>query len=121
AVCVWVKFGSRKVCTSKATWAKPHYTNVRMPFPHRPPEVPALNPTGIHERTFRLPGEWLGEGGGVHLGAAARRVVLHVGAAESVLIVELDGVEIGVSKDSHLAAEFDLTDFVEPGVDQVLR
>ena len=35
--------------------------------------------------------------------------MLHVGAAESVLIVELDGAESGVSKDSHLAAEFDLT------------
>ncbi len=40
---------------------------------------------------------------------AGRRVVLHVGAAESVLIVELNGGEIGISKDSHLAAEFDVT------------
>ena len=62
------------------------------------------NPTGVYERTFRLPDGWLG-----------RRVVLHVGAAESVLIVELDGAEVGVSKDSHLAAEFDLTDVVRAG------
>src|SRR5439155_3665078 len=37
------------------------------------------------------------------------------GAAESVLIVTLNDREVGVSKDSHLAAEFDVTGFLEPG------
>ena len=41
--------------------------------------------------------------------------MLHVGAAESVLIVTLDGVEVGIGKDSHLASEFDLTDRLAPG------
>ena len=91
--------------TMQDTWDVPHYTNVRMPFPHRPPEVPAENPTGVYERTFEVPSAWAG-----------RRVVLHVGAAESVLIVALNGQEIGVSKDSHLAAEFDLTDRLAAGV-----
>jgi beta-galactosidase len=43
-------------------------------------------------------------------------VVLHVGAAESVLIVRLNGEEIGVGKDSHLASEFDLTGRLRPGI-----
>ncbi len=90
--------------TMQDTWDRPIYTNVQMPFPHRPPEVPDENPTGVYERTFALPASWAG-----------KRVVLHVGAAESVLIVELDGTEIGVSKDSHLAAEFDLTDHLHAG------
>ena len=90
--------------TMQDTWDRPIYTNVQMPFPNRPPEVPEENPTGVYERTFSLPAAWAG-----------RRVVLHVGAAESVLIVELDGVEVGVSKDSHLAAEFDLTDRLARG------
>jgi len=85
--------------TMQGTWDRPIYTNVQMPFTPRPPEVPAENPTGVYERTFSVPEAWAG-----------RRVVLHVGAAESVLIVELDGAEVGVSKDSHLAAEFDLSD-----------
>src|SRR5690349_24541361 len=71
----------------------PHYTNVQMPFPGYPPEVPDDNPTGIYERDIDIPAAWAG-----------RRVVLHVGAAESVLVVSVDGVEIGISKDSHLAA-----------------
>ncbi|MCP6769467.1 beta-D-galactosidase subunit alpha, partial [Klebsiella pneumoniae] len=83
------------------TWDLPHYTNVGMPFPGQPPEIPAVNPTGVYERAFELPEDW-----------NDRRVVLHVGAAESVLLVELNGQQIGVSKDSHLAAEFDLTGFV---------
>ena len=86
--------------TMQDTFDKPHYTNVQMPFAgqsHR--TFPRLNPTGIYERTFELPAVWAG-----------RRVVLQVGAAESVLVVDVNGHEIGLSKDSHLAAEFDLTD-----------
>jgi beta-galactosidase len=77
---------------------RPHYTNVQMPFRGLPPDVPGDNPTGLYERTFSLPARWAG-----------RRIVLHVGAAESVLIATLNGREVGISKDSHLAAEFDIT------------
>ncbi len=62
--------------TMQDTWDRPIYTNVQMPFPHRPPETPEDNPTGVYERSFELPAGWDG-----------RRVVLHVGAAESVLLV----------------------------------
>ena len=82
----------------------PQYTNVQMPWDERPPHPPERNPTGVFRRTFELPGDW-----------TDRRVVLHVGAAESVLIVTLNDREVGVSKDSHLAAEFDVTGFLEPG------
>jgi beta-galactosidase len=82
----------------------PHYTNVQMPFAASPPNVPEHNPTGIYERTFDCPDAW-----------ASKRVVLHVGAAESVLIVSLNGEDVGMSKDSHLAAEFDITDIVRRG------
>ena len=83
---------------------KPQYTNVQMPFDGLPPEIPEDNPTGVYERTFEVPGKWAG-----------RRIVLHVGAAESVLIVSLNGAQVGVSKDSHLAAEFDITQLVGSG------
>jgi beta-galactosidase len=83
----------------------PHYTNVQMPFPGQPLQLPDVNPTGVYERDFELTGEWL----------AGRRIVLSVGAAESVLLAAVNGREVGISKDSHLAAEFDVTDFVRPG------
>ncbi len=83
----------------------PHYTNVQMPFPGNPPQLPEVNPTGVYERDFDLPAGWV----------AGRRVVLHVGAAESVLIASVNGQQVGISKDSHLAAEFDVTSIVRPG------
>lgn len=91
------------VWTMQGTGDLPHYTNVTIPFDARLPRAPEENPTGVYRRTFTT-GEWEG-----------RRVVLHVGAAESVLLVRLNGRDVGFSKDSHLAAEFDVTRFVRPG------
>jgi beta-galactosidase len=82
----------------------PHYTNTQMPFPGPPPAIPEDNPTGVHRRTVTLPASWAGQ-----------RVVLHVGGAESVLYVHVDGEAIGMGKDSRLPQEYDLTDVVEPG------
>ena len=85
-------------------------------------DLPAL-----HERPDALRGPAAGDPGrqpdgrlrarvrGPRRGWAGRRVVLHVGAAESVLIVSLNGDEVGVGKDSHLASEFDLTGRLRPG------
>ena len=87
----------------------PHYTNVQMPFPGDPPHLPDVNPTGVYERDFEVPAGWL----------ADRRVVLHVGAAESVLIATLNGEEVGIGKDSHLASEFDVTSLVRSGPNKI--
>lgn len=83
---------------------EPKYTNIQMPFPGAPPEVPELNPTGVYRRTFGVPAEWGG-----------RRVVLCVGAAESVVIVRVNGRTVGFGKDSHLASEFLLSPFLAEG------
>ncbi|QDZ14520.1 glycoside hydrolase family 2 TIM barrel-domain containing protein [Humibacter ginsenosidimutans] len=82
----------------------PQYLNIRMPFPSSPPTVPEENPTGVYRRTFRVPQEWDG-----------RRIVLSVGAAESVLLARVNGTQVGVSKGSRLAAEFDVTALVHAG------
>ena len=88
---------------------KPIYTNVQMPFEEQPPFVPAENPTGIYERDFELPKSWAG-----------KRIVLQLGGYESVALVYINGQEVGLSKDSRLAAEFDVTQFVKSG-NNVLR
>lgn len=82
----------------------PQYTNVQMPFPGPPPAVPADNPTGVYRRTVEVPASWAG-----------RRVELHVGGAETVLYVHVDGRPVGMGKDSRLPHVFDLTDLVAPG------
>lgn len=82
----------------------PHYTNVAMPFPERPPHTPQINPTGVFRRKISIPRAWSGQ-----------RVVLHFGSADSVLSVYLDGVAVGLSKDSRLPAEFDISPLVRAG------
>ncbi|MFG2361134.1 glycoside hydrolase family 2 TIM barrel-domain containing protein [Streptomyces mirabilis] len=96
--------------TTQDTDDLPQYTNFRMPWGEFPPASPDANPTGVYEREVDVPAEWAG-----------RRIVLQVGAAESVLLVHVDGRPVGVSKDSHLAAEFDLSDVVRPGERALLR
>ena len=76
----------------------PIYTNVQMPFDNQPPLVPEENPTGLYRRSFRVPESWRG-----------RRVVIHVGAAESCLEVYCNGKFIGLGKDTRLPSEFELT------------
>ncbi|MER5346212.1 glycoside hydrolase family 2 TIM barrel-domain containing protein [Streptomyces mirabilis] len=96
--------------TTQDTDDLPQYTNFKMPWGEFPPTSPDANPTGVYEREVDVPAEWAG-----------RRIVLQVGAAESVLLVHVDGRPVGVSKDSHLAAEFDLSDVVRPGERALLR
>ncbi|NBD38762.1 MAG: beta-galactosidase, partial [Verrucomicrobia bacterium] len=90
-------------------FGQPHYTNVRMPFPGDPPEVPDANPTGVYRRCFRIAKEWQG-----------RPLHLEVGGAESVLFVFCNGRFVGMGKDSRLASEFDLTPFADPGKENLL-
>lgn len=80
----------------------PHYTNVQMPFDTLPPNVPEKNPTGLYRREMELPAAWKN-----------RRVVLHIGSAESVTIVYVNGTEVGLSKDTRLPCEFDITHYID--------
>jgi len=97
-------------CWTMQGFDRPIYTNIRMPFAGFPPAVPAENPTGLYRTTFTVPAEW-----------RDRRVVLHVGGAESVLFVWVNGAFAGMSKDSRLEAEFEITPHVRFGGDNVLN
>lgn len=88
---------------------RPHYTNVQMPFDTAPPNVPDENPTGCYRTTFKVPKTWKN-----------RRVVLHIGGAESVLYLWLNGQPVGMGKDTRLPQEFDLTPFLQHGKTNLL-
>ncbi|MES2724233.1 MAG: glycoside hydrolase family 2 TIM barrel-domain containing protein [Pseudomonadota bacterium] len=88
---------------------RPHYTNVQMPFPLAAPNVPDENPTGLYRTAFEVPADWDG-----------RRIVLRIGAAESVLYVWVNGQAVGMGKDSRLPQDFDVTAFVTPGAANLL-
>ena len=87
----------------------PQYTNIAMPFADEPPLVPPDdNPTGVYRTSFRLPKTWKG-----------RRVVVHFGGVESCFFLYCNGEFVGMSKDSRLPAEFDLTPFLTAGKNEL--
>jgi beta-galactosidase len=90
-------------------YGAPQYTNVQMPFPDEPPFVPEENLTGIYAKEFSVPAAWEG-----------RRVVIHLGGAESVLYLYVNGDAIGLSKDSRLPSEFDISESVKFGQDNLV-
>ena len=108
------------VSTSDADWAtvqvpglwtmqgfgKPIYTNWKTAFtPAKPPFVPKENETGLYRVQFEVPADWSG-----------KRIVLGFGGVEcGCYSVWIDGVAIGLGKDSRLPSEFDVTPYVKAG------
>lgn len=82
-------------------YGHPHYTNVQMPFPQLPPFTPEKNPTGLYRTVFTQKKTW-----------QKRRTVLHLGGAESMVLIWIDGNFVGLGKDSRLESEFDLTPYL---------
>eukprot|EP00898_Chlorokybus_atmophyticus_P007068 jgi/Chlat1/7362/Chrsp59S06961 len=87
-------------------WDQPIYTNVKYPFPKRPPLVPAKNPTGCYLRMFTVPKDWLSNG---------RKVFIVFHGVDSAFHLWVNGLLVGYSQDSRLPAEFDITGCVNPG------
>ncbi|MFC7404052.1 glycoside hydrolase family 2 TIM barrel-domain containing protein [Georgenia alba] len=90
-------------------YGRPIYTNVVYPFPVDPPFVPDENPTGDYRRTFTLDEPW----------QQAERILLRFDGVESTYQVWLNGTEVGVGKGSRLVHEFDVTDHVRTGENQL--
>ncbi len=86
-------------CWDMQGYDRPHYTNITMPFSEYPPNIPEDNPTGVYRCKFSLRSGW-NQG----------RVVLHFDGIESCFVALLNGMTIGMSKDSRGATEFDITD-----------
>lgn len=74
-------------------------------FHSNPPLVEtANNHVGSYRRTIDLPAGWKGQ-----------QVFLHVGSATSNLYVWVNGKFVGYSEDSKMAAEFDVTKYLQAG------
>jgi beta-galactosidase/evolved beta-galactosidase subunit alpha len=83
---------------------KPHYTNVNFPFPVDPPHVPNENPTGSYVREFFVSPDWLEE-----------QVFLRFEGVDNCFHVWINGEEVGFSKGSRMAAEFNISKQLQPG------
>ncbi len=101
----WRKIQVPGVWTRQGTDDLPHYTNIMMPWPGRPPQVPAANPTGLYRTTFERP--------------AGDRILIEVGGFESMLVLWCNGEYVGMGKDSRLASAFDLTPHLVDGTNEL--
>ncbi|MEO8253671.1 MAG: glycoside hydrolase family 2 TIM barrel-domain containing protein [Flavobacterium sp.] len=83
----------------------PIYTNITYPFPRNPPFVDNnYNPVGSYRKTFTVPENWNG-----------KEVLLHFNSISGYARVFLNGKEVGMTKASKTAAEFDVTSFLQKG------
>ncbi len=83
----------------------PIYTNVKFPHKRTPPKIQEhYNPVGSYKRTFTIPENWKGND-----------VVLHIGAASSMVNVWVNEKYVGYSEDSKTPAEFNITQFLKKG------
>jgi beta-galactosidase len=94
--------------TMQDTGDHPHYTNVQMPFAGPPPALPERVTTGVYRTSFTMPRAWKGT-----------QVVLHVGGAESVHAVYVNGAFAGYGTDSRLPSEYDVSGLVAVGSNEV--
>ena len=85
-----------------------HYTDVLYPFPINPPYVPDENPTGIYKRTICLDEAWL-----------EKDTVLKFHGVDSAFDVWVNGIHAGFGKVSRLPSEFDITELVKAGVNDL--
>lgn len=83
---------------------EPHYTNVVMPWSGRPPSLPDSVATAVHRTSFTVPQHWEG-----------RRTIVHIGGAESVHMVYVNGSFVGYGTDSRLPSEYDISEFIADG------
>src|SRR4030042_7051897 len=92
----------------------PIYTNVKYPFLKdderpQPPSIPNFNNhVGSCRRIFEVPKSWDG-----------RRIYIVFDGVNSFFYLWINGRNVGMSKDSRTVAEFDITDFVKPGRNQI--
>ena len=115
--CPWQIYGVRN---GKA-WDKPLYINTRYPFTYtsdysvmgsRPDNYTyneqMKNPVGCYRRTFTLPEGWKG-----------RKTFLRFNGAGHGYYVWVNGQFVGYAEDSYLPSDFDVTDCVREGENNV--
>ncbi len=84
----------------------PIYTNVKYPWGEaNPPHIPAdNNPVSSYRRTFDLPEDW-----------QDRHTLIRFEGVESAFYLWVNGRQVGFSKGSRTDAEFNITEYVQPG------
>ncbi len=94
-------------CWQLYGYDRPNYTNVNYPYPVDPPYVPDENPMGIYKREFEIENP------------DRCHYIVFEGVSSNIELY-INGKYIGYSQGSHLQAEFDITNAVIKGKNEVL-
>lgn len=93
-------------CWQLHGYGKMHYTDLYYQFPVIPPSVPSQNPTGVYRRTFLVDGD-------------DQTRILRFYGVDSAFHVYINGFFVGYSQGSRMISEFDVTDVIEAGENQI--
>lgn len=92
-------------CWQNHGYGKIWYTNVNYPMVYRPSDISLDNPVGVYHRTFTRP--------------AGEKCYLMFEGVCSEFIVYINGEYAGLSKGSHIQSEFDITEYLRDGENEI--
>lgn len=84
-----------------------HYTNINYPFPYDPPYTTTMNPVGVYNRTLSI-----------HKEPGKKQYIIFEGVS-SYFELYLNDTYVGMSRGSHLQAEFDITAYLKNGINDL--
>lgn len=84
-------------------YGQKQYLNVNYPIPFMPPYIPGENPVGVYRTEF------------MHSHLDDEKVYIVFEGVSSAMLLYLNGQYVGLSKASHLQAEFDLSGAIKDG------
>lgn len=87
---------------------EPIYTNFVYPIPLDTPYVPEENHVGLYRRTFTISDAW-----------KDRQVYIYFQGVDSAMYLYINGVEVGYSQGSRTPAEFNITEFLKDGENEL--
>ncbi len=93
-------------CWQLKGYGNPNYSNINYPYPVDPPFVPDDNPCGIYKKIFNLDKKW------------GKLYLVFEGVA-SCAFLTVNGKYVGFTQGSHLRAEFDITDYLQEGKNEI--
>lgn len=95
--CTWQRTGYDQIA----------YINTRYPFPKKPPQIPADVATAVYRKTVDIKK------------ASNRRTISFLGVAGAMALY-INGEYVGYSEGSHNTAEFDITAFLNNGLNEIV-
>jgi beta-galactosidase len=90
-------------------YGMPIYANISMPFKTNPPYVPHEgNETGLYRQVFEIPESW-----------SEDKTIIAFAGVQSAFYIWVNGKEVGYSQGSMTTAEFDITEYIKIGENQL--